>query len=199
MGTIGRFFKDVVPGDRQERKYLLLYLKGLAKSVRLAVAEEEVEPFRDRLFSPGGAMSIPSPFYWLSTYNGKEALISLPDVEYVNFLFEMERPITALLASSIPKLDVRAKEDRQDGTVDLYFRGRPAPITLRVDNSEKLKEIFEELAGKQLSEVFSYVSFRDDEGQLIAFRPDRLMLLLAHRGSIQMTTEEEYEALFRSD
>jgi catechol 2,3-dioxygenase-like lactoylglutathione lyase family enzyme len=144
-------------------------------------------------------MSLPSPLCWLSTYNGKEALISLPDVEYVNFLFEMERPITALLAGSIPDLDVRAKEDRQDGTVDLYFRGRPAPITLRVDNSEKLKEIFEELAGKQLSEVFSYVSFTDDEGQLIAFRPDRLTLLLAHRGSIQMTTEEEYEALFRPD
>lgn len=199
MDDFSRFVRDIMSRDRQERQYLLLYLKGGPKPINLAVAEEDVEPFRQRLFSPAEQMTTPAPFYWLSTFNGKEVLISLPDVEYVNFLFQIEEPMTFLLADGARELKVRAKEDRHDGTVDLYFRGRPEPISIRVNDSTELKQIFEELAGKKIAEVSSFASFRDDQSQLIAWRPDRLILLVAHRGSIQMTSEADYEVLFQPE
>jgi hypothetical protein len=196
MDDFSRFVNDMRSRDRQERKYLLLYLKGLPKPVNLRVAEEAVDPFRQRLFSPTGSMTTPSPFYRLSTFNGKEVLLSLPDVEYVNFLFQIEEPLTFLLVDSARELKARAKEDRHDGTADLYFRGRPEPISIDVNDSIELKQIFEALAGKKSPEGSSFARFTDDQDQVIAFRPERLILLVAHRGSIQMTSEADYEGLF---
>ena len=197
MDDFSRFNKAIISRNRQERQYLLLYLKGVPKPVNLAVADEAVEPFRQRLFSPAGQLATPSPFYRLSTFNGKEVLISLPDVEYVNFLFQLEQPMAFLLADSARELKVRTREDRHDGTADLYFRGRPEPVSIRVNNSIRLKQIYEELAGKKAPEFSSFAGFTDDQDQVVAFRPDRLTLLVAHRGSIQMTSEADYETLFR--
>lgn len=199
MDDFGRFINDVVRRDRQERRYLLLYLKGLPEPINLAIDQAEVRPFRQRLLRPNGQMAHPSPFYWLSTFDGKEALISLPDVEYVNFLFQLEQPLTALLADSTRELQFRTKEDQFDRTVDLYFRDRPAPIPLRVSHSVKLKHIFEQLTREENPDDSPFISFTDDQDQTIVVRPEQLTLLVAHRGSIQMTSEADYEALFHSE
>jgi hypothetical protein len=189
--------KGLQSDDRQERQYLLLYLTGLPDPVRLAIAEEDVAPFRNRLFNPAGERASPASFYWLSSFDGKEVLISLPDVAYVNFLFEIEKPMTFLVRDGDGELETRVKADQYDGTVDLYFRQRPEPVSIRVNDSLELKQVFEALAGKKAGEFPSFVSFADEAGEVVALRPDRLILLVAHRGSVQMTSEADYERLFR--
>jgi len=199
MDDFNRMINDVVRRDRQDRRYVLLYLKGLPEPVRLAIDKTDIKPFRQRLFRPDGQMARPTPFYWLSTFDGKEALISLPDVEYINFLFQLEQPLTALLADSRWELQARTEEDQYDGTADLYFRGRPAPVSIRVSQSARLKHIFKQLTRVKNPDDSPFVSFTDDQGQTIVVRPERLTLLVAHRGSIQVTSEADYEALFQSE
>ncbi len=183
--------------DRQERQYLILFMTGIATPVRLAIAEEDVAPFRKCLFAPRQETATPSPFYWLSSFDGKEVLISLPDVEYVNFLFQVERPLISLAKSTSNDLDERSKADRYDGTIDFYFRGRPEPVSIQANDSPQLKQIFDDLVGGRTRQSSSFAYINDLEGGLVAFRSDRVTLIVAHRGSIQMTSDTDYEKLFR--
>lgn len=187
--------------DRQIRDYLRLFIKGLPNPVIFPLTQKDIGDFKERVLKP--IAQIPassSPFYWLSTMNGKEVLVSLPDTEYIDFLIEVEKPITMMLKASQREGKQLEKEDKNDGTVDLYFRGRPEPISIQINNSKELKEIFIMLAGKRRStkvtQLPAFAQFSDNKGQLVVFRPQRLLLLVAHRGSVQMTTESEYEKLF---
>jgi len=169
----------------------------MTKPVSLAIVEEDVPPFRKCLFAPQHATATPSPFYWLSSFDGKEVLIALPDVEYVNFLFQVERPLISLATSSSSDLDERVKADRYDGTIDFYFRGRPEPISIKANNSPQLKQIFEDLVEGRTRQSSSFVYVSDLKDGFVAFRPDKVTLIVAHRGSIQMTSDTDYEKLFR--
>jgi hypothetical protein len=184
---------------RQVRDYLRLFMKGLPQPMTFPLAEKDLKLFKKRVLKPIAKISPNTPtFYWLSTLNGKEVLISFPDIEYISFLFEIEKPLIALLADSQHESELRAEEDRHDGTVDLYFRGRSEPISIRVDSSKELKRIFETLTKRQKkANPPAFVRFTDNNNQLVIFRPQRLVLLVAHRGSMQVTTDSEYEALFR--
>jgi hypothetical protein len=172
-------------------------MKGLPDPVRFALTRQDVERVRTRILDSTSQTFLVSPFYWLSTLDGKQGLISLPDIDLANFLFEIEHPITAMIRDSQRQGKLREREDKFAGTVDLYFRGRAEGASIVVENSPELKQIFEMLAGKKnTGQLPGFVRFTDSAGQVIAFRPQRLMLLVAHRGSIQMTSDAEYEALF---
>lgn len=183
--------------DRQARDYLLLTMNGLPHSMKFALTRQDMEQVRKRILHATKQTFLDSPFYRLSTLDGKEVLLSLPDIDLANFLFEIEHPITALIADSQRQGRLREQEDKLAGTIGLYFRGRAERVSIVVEDSDELKQIFTRLVGKKKTEPMpGFVRFTDKAGHVIGFRPQRLMLLVAHQGSIPLASEAEYEALF---
>lgn len=158
-----------------------------------------MEQVRKRILHATKQTFLDSPFYRLSTLDGREVLLSLPDIDLANFLFEIEHPVTSLMRDSQRQGSLREQEDKLAGTVDLYFRGRAERVSIAVEDSDELKQIFTRLAGKKkkkMEPMPGFVRFTDKASQVIAFRPQRVMLLVAHQGSIPLASEAEYEALF---
>lgn len=183
--------------DRQARDYLLLIMKGLPDLLKFALTRPDIERVRKNILDSTKQTFLDSPFYWLSTLDGREVLLSLPDIDLANFIFEIEHPITALIRDSQRQARLREQEDQLTGTVDLYFRGRAEKVSIEVEDSDELQQIFSRLARKKKVEPTpGFVRFTDKAGHVIAFRPQRLMLLVAHQGSIPLASEAEYEALF---
>ena len=108
------------------------------------------------------------PFFCFASTDGQRVAICVSAIEAVNYLFDSSSPV-----AREPGWEIEEDEELQD--VILYFRNRAEPLLSTSEDTERLDEIFEELATDPFI-IHKFLSFVDEDGEMLTFNAQHLVL-----------------------
>lgn len=164
-------------------RYLRIFLQGVAEPVCLPITDEDNERLETSIQADEWEDG-PCRMFQLGR-SGLMAFLNLKCVQAMHSLWQCDPS---------PHEDGWAQFD----VVRLYFHGRAAPLECSAAEPIEVYDVVYFLAAYQPS-FEGFLSFLDEDGERVAFRPDQLMLLVVPKwimdeGEAQADEEEETAA-----